>query len=80
LPHLQSPARYVTGYVPDVAFLDPGTPMDFHAYFEVYIGHHWHVFDARFNVPRIGRFTSPAVGMRWTALSRRPLAQRSWFG
>jgi transglutaminase-like putative cysteine protease len=49
------PARYVTGYVPDVAFLDPGTPMDFHAYFEVYIGHHWHVFDARFNVPRIGR-------------------------
>jgi transglutaminase-like putative cysteine protease len=49
------PARYVTGYVPDVAFQDPGTPMDFHAYFEVYIGHQWHVFDARFNVPRIGR-------------------------
>ncbi|HEY2343444.1 MAG TPA: transglutaminase family protein, partial [Chthoniobacteraceae bacterium] len=24
------PARYVTGYVPDVAFQDPGTPMDFH--------------------------------------------------
>jgi transglutaminase-like putative cysteine protease len=49
------PARYVTGYVPDVAFLDPGTPMDFHAYFEVYIGGRWHVYDARFNVPRIGR-------------------------
>lgn len=49
------PARYVTGYVPDVAFTDPGTPMDFHAYFEVYIGHQWHVFDARFNTPRIGR-------------------------
>jgi transglutaminase-like putative cysteine protease len=29
--------------------------MDFHAYFEVYIGGHWHVYDARFNVPRIGR-------------------------
>lgn len=49
------PARYVTGYVPDVAFQDPGTPMDFHAYMEVYIGHRWQVFDARFNVPRIGR-------------------------
>ncbi len=29
--------------------------MDFHAYFEVYLEHHWRVFDARFNVPRIGR-------------------------
>ena len=33
------PARYVTGYVPDVAFQDPGTQMDFHAYFQVYVGH-----------------------------------------
>lgn len=49
------PARYVTGYVPDVAFQDPGTPMDFHAYFQVYIGHRWLTYDARFNVPRIGR-------------------------
>lgn len=49
------PARYVTGYVPDIAFQDPGTPMDFHAYFQVYVGHRWHTFDARFNVPRIGR-------------------------
>ncbi|MBV9128154.1 MAG: transglutaminase family protein [Verrucomicrobia bacterium] len=49
------PARYVTGYVADIAFQDSGTPMDFHAYFEVYLGHRWHTFDARFNVPRIGR-------------------------
>ena len=49
------PARYVTGLVPDVAFQDPGTPMDFHAYMEVYVGHRWHTFDARFNVPRMGR-------------------------
>ena len=49
------PTRYVTGYVPDVACYDPGTPMDFHAYMEVYINHRWHTFDARFNVPRIGR-------------------------
>lgn len=49
------PTRYVTGYVPDVACYDPGTPMDFHAYMEVYVGHRWQTFDARFNVPRIGR-------------------------
>ena len=49
------PTRYVTGYVSDVAFLDNGSPMDFHAYMQVYVGHRWQTFDARFNVPRIGR-------------------------
>ena len=49
------PTRYVTGLVPDVAFQDPGTPMDFHAYMEVYVGHRWHTYDARFNVSRLGR-------------------------
>ena len=49
------PARYITGYVPDIAFLDNGSPMDFHAYMQVYVGHRWQTFDARFNVPRIGR-------------------------
>lgn len=49
------PARYVTGYVPDVGCYDPGTPMDFHAYFEVFIGGRWLTYDARFNTPRIGR-------------------------
>jgi transglutaminase-like putative cysteine protease len=49
------PTRYVTGYVPDVGCLDPGTPMDFHAYIQVFIGGRWHNYDARFNVPRIGR-------------------------
>lgn len=49
------PARYVTGYVPDVGVWDPGSAMDFHAYFEVFIGQRWQTFDARFNTPRIGR-------------------------
>jgi len=49
------PARYVTGHLPDIGFIDPGTPMDFHAYFEVYLGSEWMTFDARFNIPRIGR-------------------------
>ncbi len=49
------PARYVTGHLPDIGFQDPGTPMDFHAYCEVYLGNEWITFDPRFNVPRIGR-------------------------
>jgi len=49
------PTRYVTGYVPDVGCWDPGSPMDFHAYMQVYVGHRWYTFDARFNEPRIGR-------------------------
>jgi transglutaminase-like putative cysteine protease len=49
------PARYVSGHLPDIGFLDPGSAMDFHAYFEVYFDHKWNTFDARFNVPRIGR-------------------------
>jgi transglutaminase-like putative cysteine protease len=49
------PTRYVSGYVPDIACLDPGTPMDFHAYFEVFMAECWQVFDARFNFPRTGR-------------------------
>jgi hypothetical protein len=32
------PARYVTGHLPDIGYVDPGTPMDFHAYCEVYLG------------------------------------------
>ena len=48
------PTRYVTGHLPDIGRLDPGTAMDFHAYFEVYLGQ-WLTYDARFNVPRIGR-------------------------
>ena len=49
------PARYVTGHLPDIGFVDPGTPMDFHAYCEIYLGNEWLTFDPRFNVPRIGR-------------------------
>jgi transglutaminase-like putative cysteine protease len=49
------PARYVTGHLPDIGVWDPGSPMDFHAYFEAFLDGEWCVFDARFNVPRIGR-------------------------
>jgi transglutaminase-like putative cysteine protease len=49
------PARYVSGHLPDIGVPDPGNHMDFHAYAEVYLGGRWHTFDARFNMPRIGR-------------------------
>jgi len=52
---LNFPARYVCGYLPDINVpLDP-TPMDFHAWFEVYMDGLWFTFDARHNQPRIGR-------------------------
>lgn len=49
------PARYVTGHLPDIAYVDPGTAMDFHAYAEVFLGGRWFAVDARYNVPRMGR-------------------------
>ncbi len=49
------PARYVSGFVPDIGWPDPGTPQDFHAYAEVYLAGRWQVFDARFLTPRVGR-------------------------
>ncbi len=49
------PTRYVVGHLPDIGHTDPGAPMDFHAYFEVYLGQTWCTFDARYNTPRIGR-------------------------
>jgi transglutaminase-like putative cysteine protease len=49
------PARYTFGYLPDVAVEPPDTPMDFHAWFEAYLGGRWYTFDARHNEPRIGR-------------------------
>jgi len=52
---LNVPARYVFGYLPDIGVPDPGTPMDFCAWTEVFIGGHWHPFDPRNNQRRIGR-------------------------
>ncbi len=49
------PARYCTGYLGDIGVPVSDAPMDFAAWFEVYLGGAWHTFDARNNVPRIGR-------------------------
>jgi transglutaminase-like putative cysteine protease len=49
------PARYCTGYLGDMGTAPPYGVMDFAAWFEAYLGGAWHTFDARNNVPRIGR-------------------------
>ena len=49
------PARYCTGYLGDIGVPPCDLPMDFSAWFEVYLGGRWFAFDARHNVPRIGR-------------------------
>ena len=49
------PARYCTGYLGDIGIPPVPYPMDFSAWFEVFLGDKWHTFDARHNVPRIGR-------------------------
>ena len=49
------PARYCTGYLGDIGVPAMDAPMDFSAWFEVYLGGEWYAFDARHNRPRIGR-------------------------
>lgn len=56
---LNIPARYCTGYLGDIALPPADAPMDFSAWFEVFLegpeGGRWFTFDARFNTPRVGR-------------------------
>jgi transglutaminase-like putative cysteine protease len=52
---LNIPARYVTGYLGDIGVPVVPEPMDFSAWFEVYLGGQWWTCDARHNKPRIGR-------------------------
>jgi transglutaminase-like putative cysteine protease len=52
---LNIPARYTFGYLPDIAVEPPDGLMDFHTWFEAFLGDRWYTFDARHNVRRIGR-------------------------
>ena len=49
------PARYATGYLGDIRVPQVPCPMDFSAWFEVYLGGRWWTCDARHNQPRVGR-------------------------
>jgi transglutaminase-like putative cysteine protease len=52
---LNIPARYCTGYLGDIGVPPDPSPMDFSAWFEVFLDGRWYTFDARHNEPRIGR-------------------------
>jgi len=51
---LNIPARYATGYMGDIG-VPVVLPMDFSAWFEVWLDGQWWTFDARNNMQRIGR-------------------------
>lgn len=52
---LNIPARYCSGYLGDIGVPADPAPMDFSAWFEAFLDGRWYSFDARHNVPRIGR-------------------------
>jgi transglutaminase-like putative cysteine protease len=52
---LNIPARYATGYLGDIGVPAAASPMDFSAWFEVYLEDRWWTFDARHNQQRVGR-------------------------
>jgi len=49
------PARYCTGFLGDMGTAPPYGTMDFAGWFEAFLGGRWYTFDARNNIPRIGR-------------------------
>ena len=52
---LNIPARYATGYLADIDADPDPTPMDFSAFYEVYLAGRWWPMDARYGRPRVGR-------------------------
>lgn len=51
------PARYCNGFLGDIGVPPDPAPMDYNAWFEAFLDGHWYIFDARHNMPRIGRIT-----------------------
>jgi transglutaminase-like putative cysteine protease len=49
------PARYCTGYMGDIGIPPEPFPMDFSGWYQAYLSGEWYTFDARHNVPRMGR-------------------------
>jgi transglutaminase-like putative cysteine protease len=52
------PARYCTGYLGDIGVPADPAPMDFSAWYEVFLDGRWFTLDARHNHPRIGRIVN----------------------
>ncbi len=51
------PTRYANGFLGDIGIPPDPAPMDYNAWIECYLDHKWYIFDARHNMPRIGRIT-----------------------
>ena len=51
------PARYANGFLGDIGVPPDPAPMDYNAWLEVFLDGRWFTFDARHNMPRIGRIT-----------------------
>ena len=49
------PARYCNGFLGDIGVPRDPAPMDYNAWFEAFLDGKWYTFDARHNMPRIGR-------------------------
>ncbi len=71
---LNIPARYCTGYLGDIGVPPVAAPMDFSAWFEVYLGDAWYTMDARHNAPRVGPRADGAGSRR----SRRGATNLVW--
>jgi transglutaminase-like putative cysteine protease len=55
------PARYCTGYQGDMGVPADPAPMDYSAWYEVFLDGRWFTFDARHNHSRIGRIVADAA-------------------
>src|SRR4051794_36219127 len=72
------PARYATGYLGDIRIPPIPGPMDFSAWFEVYLGGRWWTCDARHHKPRIGRVLM-ATGRDAADVAITTTFGRSWL-
>lgn len=61
------PARYCTGYLGDIGIPPVDAPMDFSAWFDVYIDGNWYTYDARHNRPASAASSWRADAMRPTS-------------
>ena len=70
------PARYSTGHLRDIGVPIDINPMDFSAWFEVFLDGRWYTMDARHNHPRIDRIVMGRVanGRYWHDPSVAPTA------
>ena len=63
------PARYANGFLGDIGVPPDPAPMDYNAWFEVFLDGRWFTFDARHNTPRMAASPSHAVVTRRTSRS-----------